>query len=525
MPEAQLPASARPRAVAAERAAALVAELTATTGTTTSVIAPATGDVLHELPVSSAADVRDAIARARLAQLAWARAGFAHRREVLLKAATRILDEREELLDLIQIESGKTRGQAFEEIFAASGLTRYNALSARSVLKGRTRRGGVPGVIGARIRYAPKGVVGVITPWNYALSLAAMDVVPALAAGNGVVQKADDQGALSILALREIFIDAGVPAALWAVVAGPAAEVGEALTDEVDYICFTGSTATGRRIGEKAGRRLVGASLELGGKNALIVRADVDPAEAAANTAYGCFAAMGQLCVSIERIFVDRPVSAAYTAALVERLADPKVGTSLDFANDYGSLASAAQLARVQAHLDDALAKGATVLVGGRHRPDLGPFCFEPTIVTGVTPEMSLYAEETFGAIAALYVVDGDDEAVLAANSSEYGLNAAIFSKSVRAAERLAPLLQAGSVNINDGYRAAFSSFDAPMGGQKASGVGRRNGPEGLLRFVEPVTVASMTGLMGFPRTGAEFVPLVPLMVLLGRTFAALRIK
>ncbi|HEX6954685.1 MAG TPA: aldehyde dehydrogenase family protein, partial [Agromyces sp.] len=264
----------------------LLGDLVTSTARTAPVPSPATGERLFNLPRSSADDVRGAVSRARLAQVAWARLGFAARRRVLLRAHDLILDRREQLLDLTQLESGKTRGQAFEEVFQAASVTRWNALMARRVLGGGRRRAGIPLVLSARVRYRPKGVVGVITPWNYAVSLAAMDVVPALAAGCAVVQKADDQGALSVLALRRAFVDAGLPEALWAVVAGDPAEAGEALTDEVDYICFTGSTATGRRIAEKAGRRLVGASLELGGKNALIVLDDVDVEQAAADAAH-----------------------------------------------------------------------------------------------------------------------------------------------------------------------------------------------------------------------------------------------
>lgn len=503
--------------------ASLIDDVVASGSDTVSVPTPATGERHHDLPRSTAADVRDAVSRARLAQLAWARAGFAHRRRVLLRAHDLILQRRELLLDLVQVESGKTRGQGLEELVQSAAVTRYNALQAERVLKGRRVRAGLPTLVTTKVRYRSKGVVGVITPWNFALSLAAMDVVPALAAGCAVVQKADDQGALSILALRRAFIDAGVPEALWTVVTGSAEEVGEALTDEVDYICFTGSTATGRHIAEKAGRRLIGASLELGGKNPVIVLDDVDPVETAAQVAYGCFSAMGQLCVSIERIYVHRRIAAPFTSALVERLTDPKLGSGLDFDADYGSLASAAQLARVTAHLDDAVAKGATVLVGGRHRPDLGPWFFEPTVLTGVTPDMDIYAAETFGAIASLYLVDDEVEAVLAANASEYGLNASVFTRSAKAAARIADALVAGSVNINEGYRGAFSSVAAPMGGVKASGLGRRNGREGLLRFVDPITVSRATGVLQLPRTGAEFRTLEAPFLLLTRTLRTIR--
>ena len=214
-----------------------------------------------------------------------------------------------------------------------------------------------------------------------------MDVVPALAAGCAVVQKADDQGALTILALRRAFIDAGVPEALWAVVAGPAPRSARRSPTQVDYICFTGSTATGRRIAEKAGRRLVGASLELGGKNAMIVLDDVDPEQAAADAAYACFSAMGQLCVSIERIYVQREVAGPFTAALVERLRSADLGSSLD----YGSrLRLARELppswSASRATSTTPSRRAPTVLVGGRARPDIGPWFFEPTVLTGVTP-------------------------------------------------------------------------------------------------------------------------------------------
>ena len=204
--------------------ASLTDDVVASGSETVAVPTPSTGEVLHELPRSSADDVRDAVARARLAQLAWARAGFAERRRVLLRAHDLLLERRELLLDLVQLESGKTRGQAFEEVFQAASVTRYNALVGHDACSAAGRRalGAARSSSTTRVRYRPKGVVGVITPWNYALSLAAMDVVPALAAGCAVVQKADDQGALSILALRRAFIDAGVPEALWAVVAGPA---------------------------------------------------------------------------------------------------------------------------------------------------------------------------------------------------------------------------------------------------------------------------------------------------------------
>ncbi|MCU1440203.1 MAG: succinate-semialdehyde dehydrogenase [Rhodoglobus sp.] len=501
----------------------LVADLSATSGTTADVIAPFTGELLHRLPLSSVKDVEDAAAAARVAQAAWRSAGFAHRRAVLLKAHDLLLSRRDGLLDTLQTETGKTRGQAFEEIFQAANATRYYAVSARRVLATRRRRAGIPVVFQTRVSYRPKGLVGVITPWNYPIALSIMDVIPALAAGCAVVQKADNQGALSILASRRAFIDAGVPAALWAVVAGPGDQVGNAVVDAADFVCFTGSTPTGTRVGERAVAKLHGASLELGGKNPLIVLEDVVPAKAAANAVYSVFSSMGQLCVSIERIYVDRAVADEFTSAFVERTEALRMGPALDYTTDVGCLTSAAQLERVQKHVDDAVAKGATVLTGGKARPDLGPYFFEPTVLANVSSRMECFANETFGCLVAITVVDDENAAVAAANDSEFGLNASVFSGSRRRGRRVADRIDAGTVNINEGYRATFSSIDAPMGGMKHSGLGRRNGPEGLTRFVDSRTIAEATGALTLPRTGPEFAKLTGLMVTLLRSLKAIR--
>lgn len=507
------------------RVAQLVADLTATTGRTVEVIAPFTGAVLHELPLSSAADVTDAATAARVAQRAWRAAGFAHRRAVLLRAHDLLLERTSELLDILQTESGKTRGQAYEEVFEGATVTRYYAVSARGVLKTRRRRAGIPGVIQTRVSYKPKGLIGVITPWNYPIALSLMDVVPALASGNAVVQKADNQGALSILASRRAFIDAGVPEALWAVVAGDGTEIGNAVVDAADYVCFTGSTATGTKVGERAAAALTGVSLELGGKNPLLVLDDVNPNEAAAAAVYAVFSSMGQLCVSIERIYVDRQVADEFTRAFAEHTRNLRQGPALNFTTDAGSLTNAAQLERVSTHVDDAVAKGATVLAGGRGRPDLGPYFFEPTVLAGVTAEMQCFAHETFGPVVAITVVSGEAEAIRMANDSDFGLNASVFTASRARGRRVAEQLDFGSVNINEGYRASFSSTDAPMGGMKNSGMGRRNGREGLLRFVEARTVAESTGILTLPRTGAEFERMTGLMTTTLKVLKALRVR
>jgi acyl-CoA reductase-like NAD-dependent aldehyde dehydrogenase len=509
--------------IGVRRRDALVAQLSCTTSDTATVIAPFTGQPLHDLPHSSIRDVEDAALAARHAQLAWQAAGFAHRRAVLLRAHDLVLERREELLDLLQTESGKSRGHAFEEIFQAASVTRYYAVSAQRVLTTRRRRAGIPLVLTTRVSYSPKQLIGVVTPWNYPIALGTMDIVPALAAGCGVIQKIDDQCALSMLATREAYIDAGVPAELWAIAAGPGAEVGNAIVDNCDYVCFTGSTPTGTSVGVRAAGRLIGSSLELGGKNPLLVLADANPVSAAADAVYACFSSMGQLCVSIERIYVHESIAEEFSREFARRVTDLNQTTALDYTGDVGSLTSAAQLDRVQAHVDDAVAKGAIVHAGGYARPDIGPYFFAPTVLSGVTEDMECYAKETFGPVVAISAVASDAEAVARANDSEFGLNASILSNSISRARRLADQLDAGSVNINEGYRGSFSSVDAPMGGFKSSGLGRRNGQEGILRFVQSRTVSQSNGIIQLPRTGAEFAAMALLMIAVLRVLKFVR--
>jgi acyl-CoA reductase-like NAD-dependent aldehyde dehydrogenase len=510
-------------ATAQSIAGSLLGDLTATSGRSTSVIAPFTGEVLCELPTSTAQDVTDATSAARVAQQAWFAASPAHRRRILLAGHDRLLADSERLLDLVQLETGKTRGPAYEELFQGASATRYAALAARSVTRTRRRRAGIPLVMVTRVSYRPKGVIGVITPWNYPLSLALMDVIPALATGNAVVQKADNQTVLTVLAARRAFIEAGLPAALWSVVVGDANQIGNAVVDSADYVCFTGSTATGTKVGQRALGRVVGASLELGGKNPMIVLDDANPAKAAASSVYGCFSSMGQLCVSMERIYVQRAIAEDFTREFVARVNSLVQGSALDYSTDVGSLASAAQLDRVDAHVKDAVAKGATLLAGGKARPELGPYFYEPTVLTNVTSEMLCFAGETFGPVVELSIVETEDDAINAANASEFGLNASVFSGSVRRARRVAEQITAGSVNINEGYRASFGSIDAPMGGMKHSGLGRRNGREGLLRFVDSRTVAQSTGIITLPGTGVAAGKLAGVMTLALKSLKAIR--
>ncbi len=486
-----------------------------TTGTDTArAIAPFTGTPLPEVPQSSAADVALAATAARTAQVAWAARPVAERARIAVRFGEILLAERDRLTDLVQWETGKSRVHAgIELIGVASVAAHYGAESVR-YLAPASVRSGVPGVVRARVTRHPKGLVGVIAPWNYPLFLAVGDVIPALVAGNAVLSKADSQAPLTLLAARELAVRAGVPAEVWQVVAGPGSRLGPALIENVDHLAFTGSTATGRKLAAAAGERLIGTSLELGGKNPMVVRADANLDAAVTGAVQACFASAGQMCIGIERIYVHETRYPAFVERLAAATAKIRIGASYEHDVELGSLTSAEQLAVTEEHVKDAVALGARVVVGGRARPELGPYFYEPTVLTGVRPEMKVYAEETFGPVVAVYPVVDDDDAVTRANETEYGLSASVWSTDLPAAQAVAARIQAGAVNINDGYLSAISSLAAPMGGMKASGVGRRHAADGILRFTESQTTTSQRVSTPYPSRTQTYLAATRLVVL-----------
>ena len=461
------------------------------------------------LPASSEADVAEAVADGRAAQPGWAATPISKRAAVMLAFHDLLVRRQDEVIDLIQWETGKARLHAWQEIAQVATIARHYGRRAHVYLADRSVRGMVPVLTKVSEIRVPKGVVGIISPWNYPLYLGVGDVIPALLAGNAVVSKADSQTPLTLLWTRALMIEAGLPADLWQVVTGAGSVVGSALIDQVNYICFTGSTATGRSVGERAGRRLIGASLELGGKNPLIVRADADVVKAAAGTVAASFANTGQMCISIERVYVHADVYDAFKAEVVAQTAAQKIGQTYDYSVDLGSLTSQAQIDAVTAHVEDARSKGATVLTGGKARPDLGPLVYEPTVLEGVTDEMEVCSQETFGPVISLYRFTSDTEAVELANRGSYGLSASIWSKDTGRAQTLAQRIRSGAVSINDGAAAAAGSIEAGMGGMGESGLGRRHGAEGIRKYTESQTIATQRLMaLGVPanKTVEQFV-------------------
>lgn len=470
--------------------ASLTSRVVSTSGETNPVRSPLTGQPLAHVPQSTPEDVAEAFELARRAQEAWARTSLEERSAMLLRLHDLVLDRQDEIMDLIVWESGKARKHAFEEPMHIALTARYYARTAHRHLDTQRHAGLIPGLTRVEVNRVPKGVVGIIAPWNYPFTMALCDGLPALLAGNAVVIKPDAQTMLSALLAAQLLEEAGFPRDLWQVVAGPGRELGSPIIERSDYICFTGSTATGRVIARQCADQLIGCSLELGGKNPILVLRDADVERAAEGAVRASFSNAGQLCVSMERMFVADQVYERFRDRFVERTRAMNLAASLDWASDMGSLISQDQLDTVTAHVEDAVAKGARVLAGGRPRPDIGPYYFEPTILEGVTPDMTCFGDETFGPVISLYRFHDEADAIARANAGEYGLNGSIYSRDTARARRIAAQIRCGTVNINEAYGATFGSLDTPMGGMRDSGLGRRQGAEGIHRYTESQTVA-----------------------------------
>ncbi|MCW2787089.1 MAG: aldehyde dehydrogenase [Marmoricola sp.] len=466
------------------------------------VLSPADGRIAGTIPVMEADAVAARAAQLRAAQTGWHELGATGRAPFFAAYRDWLLDHASELTDLLQLETGKVRHEAAMEVGMAADLINYFSKIAGSALATEQRKPHSLMSAAKRlsVTYQPHQLVGVITPWNFPITGPFMDVTPALAAGCAVLVKPSEVTPLSLVAALEGWREIGAPD-VFAAITG-AGSTGAALVDVVDYIQFTGSTATGRRIAVRAAERLIGCSLELGGKDPMIVLADADIERAVNAAAWGGLFNSGQVCVSVERVYVEAPVYADFVTRLAAKVATLRQGPGPLGSTDVGSMATAAQVDIVERHVNEAVAGGARVLTGGRRVP--GGTAFEPTVLVDVDHTMSCMREETFGPTIPVMKVADADEAVRLANDSAYGLSASVWSQDEDRALAIAARLDAGAVNVNDVLANLFS-FTLPHGGWKESGIGSRFGAQAAIRkycrakAITTPKVAPKNELMWYP--------------------------
>ncbi len=443
------------------------------------VHAPASGELLAELPTTSDDEVRRVVERARKAQQAWSVLPPPERVERLMRLRDALAERADDLVETVARECGKPRQEALvHEVVTLLDLLTWCCKHAAAGLAPQPLAYHLLKHRSGEVRFVPRGVVGVISPYNFPLVIPMGSVVEALVTGNACVVKPSEAAPMAVLEAKKIYDSTGLPEDLFAVVIGRA-ETGRALVEAgIDHCVFTGSVETGRRVAAACGARVVSCTMELGGKAPLVACDDCDVERTARAIVFGAFANSGQACVSVERVYaVDRVYE-----PLVERVralaGELRQGDPADDEVDVGALVLPHQIDVVQRHVDDALRKGARLVCGGHARPGPGRF-YEPTVLADCDHTMIAMREETFGPVVAMMRVSDDDEAVTLANDSTLGLNAYVFTSSRARARRLADRLEAGSVVVND-VLSNYAATEAPFGGVKQSGFGRVHGMDGL---------------------------------------------
>jgi succinate-semialdehyde dehydrogenase/glutarate-semialdehyde dehydrogenase len=453
-----------------------------------SAVNPATGEVLRELPCASETEVRTAVARARAraAQASWAEIGVRKRIAVLREFQHRLHEKKAEIAEAITREAGKPVVEALTtEVLVVLDAARFLIDNSYRLLRDEP----VPhGNLATKLKRGllvrePYGVVGIISPWNYPFSIPATETLAALVAGNAVVLKPSEFTSLVALELHSLLVAAGVPPNVFQVVVGDGATGAALILSPIDKLVFTGSVATGKRIATAAAERLLPVVLELGGKDPMLVLDDADVDVASSAAVWGAFMNAGQTCLSVERCYVHRSLYEPFLEACVEKTKKLRVGPGLDPATDVGPTIHEQQLQTVEAHIEDAVARGARVLVGGSRLPELGRNFYKPTVVADVSHKMRIMRAETFGPVLPVAPFDSDDEAILLANDSEFGLAASVWTRDRVRGEKLARQIEAGTVMVND-VISYFGISEAPHGGVKSSGIGRSHGRFGLEEMV-----------------------------------------
>ena len=447
---------------------------------------PATGEVLREFDCASAEDVNVAVERARAAQISWAKTPVAVRIRMLRSFQRALHSRKDEVAALISAEAGKPQVEALlTEVMVILDAAGFCMREAKRFMRPQKVAHGNP-IMKAKKAYLtriPYGVMAIVSPWNYPFSIPASEVMAALVTGNAVVLKPSEFTPLCALKLKELFDATGLPSDLFQVVIGDG-QTGAALTQaKIDKIIFTGSVATGKRIAQSAAARLIPVVLELGGKDPMIVLEDTDLEVATSAAIWGAFMNAGQTCLSVERCYVHRSIFDPFVARCLEKAKALHIGPGSDPQTDVGPLISQQQLRIVESQLNDAVAQGAQVLLGGRRLPELGANFYTPTILTGIDHSMKLMREETFGPLLPIIPFENNDEAVQMANDSDFGLAAIVWTRDRKAGEAIAARLHAGTVMVND-VITCFGISEAPHGGVKQSGIGRTHGRQGLEEMV-----------------------------------------
>ncbi len=448
---------------------------------------PATGEVIAEFEATKPAGVRAAMERARRAQPPWAAVPIKERCRVLGRLAEILFRRRHEIAEVITREVGKPKMESLmAEVMVSLDTAQYFRRRAARFLGDepvphhnlavKSKRG--------YLRYEPWGVVGIISPWNYPFSIPMTQVIPALVAGNAVALKPSELTPWSGVLVAELFAEAGLPESVLEMVLGEG-PIGAALVEAgPDKIVFTGSVRTGRQVLEAASKRMIPCVLELGGKDAMLVLADADLEKASSAAVWGGFTNCGQACLSVERVYVEKQVASRFIELCVAKAKRLRLGNGLDPDVEMGPMIRPRQIEVVEEQLRDAASKGARVLCGGKRRPDLGGFFFEPAVVVDVDHTMKLMQEETFGPVLAIQAVEDVEEAVERANDSSFGLGASVWTRNSRQGEEIARRLVAGAVMVND-VASYFGICEAPHGGRRNSGLGRTHSRLGLVEMVQ----------------------------------------